>query len=101
MAQMPDGILDMIPDGFKIIGDNAYRGVPEKFSAPNPHDTKNVASFKGRARARHETFNKRIKDYQIINQQFRNKLAKHKIAFEAVCVLVQYNIENGNGLFEI
>jgi DDE superfamily endonuclease len=100
MARKPGGILEMIPEGLKRIGDKGYRGEPEKISTNNPHDSTNVKIYKGRARARHETYNKRIKDYQIIRQQFRNNLSKHKIAFEAVCVLIQYTIDNGNPLFE-
>jgi DDE superfamily endonuclease len=100
VARQPDGILAKIPDGRKIIADKAYRGESNKFATPNEHDTINTAKFKGRARARHETYNKRIKDYQIIRQQFRNNLIKHKTAFEAVCILVQYDIEHGNPLFE-
>lgn len=101
MAREPNGILEKIPDGKKIIGDKAYRGEPDKISAPNLHDCLMASTYKGRARSRHETFNKRIKDFQIINQRFRNKLSKHQIAFEAVCVLVQYDIETDNPLFVV
>jgi DDE superfamily endonuclease len=100
MARQPGGILTKIPEGKKIIADKAYRGEPEKLTCPNLHDSLQVASFKARARARHETFNKRIKDYQITRQEFRHSHGKHKIAFEAVCVLVQYDVDI-NPLFEV
>lgn len=98
---MPGGLLDSIPDGRKVIGDKGYRGEPDKISTPNLHDSLIVHEYKGRARARQETFFKRIKDFQIIQQRFRSDIAKHKIAFEAVCVLVQYDIENGHPLFAV
>jgi DDE superfamily endonuclease len=101
MTREPDGILGKIPDGKKIIGDKAYRGEPDKISAPNPHDSLVSSTYKSRARSRHETFNKRIKDFQIISQPFRNMLDKHQIAFEAICVLVQYDIETDNPLFDV
>jgi DDE superfamily endonuclease len=95
------GILNKIPDGRKIIGDKGYRGVDDKISTPSGDESKNVKAFKGRARARHETFNKRIKSFGIIQLQFRSDIALHRMAFEAVCVLVQYDIETNHPLFEI
>lgn len=100
VSRMPDGILTKIPEGKKVIGDKAYRGEPDKFSTPNPHDSKNVKAFKGRVRARHESVNKRIKDFKVIDGPFRSSHVHHKIAFEAVCILVQYDLENGFPLFE-
>jgi DDE superfamily endonuclease len=100
MPRQPDGILTKIPAGKKIIADKAYRGEANKLSTPNPHDSAVVSAYKGRARARHETVNKRIKDYQIAQQRFRHCIEKHKVAFEAVCILVQYDLENNNPLFE-
>jgi DDE superfamily endonuclease len=101
IARQPGGILEKIPDGRKAIADKAYRGEPTKFSTPNIHDSLNTAKVKGRARARHETFNKLLKDYQILRQEFRNDIGKHKTAFEAVCILVQYGIEHGKPLLKL
>jgi DDE superfamily endonuclease len=95
------GVLEKIPAGRKIIGDKGYRGVPDKITTPTGDESNNVKIFKGRARARHETINKRIKSFGIIRQQFRSDIGYHRMAFEAVCVLVQYDIESDHPLFEI
>ena len=66
-------------------------------STPNEHDAPRVATFKNRARARHETFNSRLKDFHALSQKFchnrrttseEDYVAAHKRVFEAVCVLV-------------
>jgi DDE superfamily endonuclease len=96
----PEGIMDQIPPGRKLIGDTGYQGEPDKITTPNPHDSLIVKQFKNRARARHETFNKRIKDYQILRQEFRSDTSYHQIVFESICILCQYDIENGHPLFQ-
>ena len=65
--------------------------------------TTNTTSFcqQSRARARHETFNGRIKNFGCLDDRFRHGMEKHKICFEAVCVIVQYQLENGSPLFDI
>ena len=54
-----------------------------------------------RARARHETFNSRIKNFGCLEQRFRHGMEKHRICFEAVCVIVQYQMDNGAPLFDV
>lgn len=98
--QQDGGLGDKIPDGKKIIADNGYQGL-EKVSAPNPYDDAAVKRFKERARARHETVNSRIKNFRCVSETFRHGEEKHQIMFEAVCVIVQYDMENGKPLFDI
>ena len=95
------GLMQKIPVGKKVIGDEGYRGEPNTVLTYNPHDTRDTKRFKSRARSRHETFNRRIKIFNVLNTNFRHALNKHKSTFEAVCVIVQYQLENGNPLFDI
>jgi hypothetical protein len=67
----------------------------------NSLDSEPVKWFKKIARARHEDVNSRLKRFKILSEQFRHTAAKHKIAFEAVCILVQYSLENGHPLHSI
>jgi DDE superfamily endonuclease len=92
------GLKDRIPDGFKIIGDKGYVRGEEIVSVNNRLDSVPVKIFKRLARARHEDVNGRLKRFDILSDRFRHNVTKHKIAFEAVCVLVQYNFENGHPL---
>jgi hypothetical protein len=96
----PDGLMSKIPDGKKAIGDSGYRGEPSKVATKNHLDSEEVAKFKNRVRARHETFNGRIKFFKVLDERFRHGLDKHKLCFEAVCVLTQYELENGNPLMD-
>ena len=54
-----------------------------------------------------ETCFKRFKDFKVLRESFRHgkgtedKLGKIKMAFEATAVLVEYDLENGYGLFQV
>jgi len=50
-------------------------------------------------RARHETCNRRFKQWGILKQQFRNDKMKHVLVFYAIAVMTQMSIDNGNVLF--
>jgi hypothetical protein len=102
----PNGLKSKIPDGRKGIGDEGYKGDPDKVATRNAaFDDPEVRRFKKRTLARHETFNSRLKAFGILNQAFRStgpsRLDKHKAAFEACCVIVQYEMDNGHPLFAI
>jgi hypothetical protein len=95
----PDGLKSKIPAGKKVIADRIYRD--PVCSIRNPQDTPEVRKFKRRARARHETFNARIKSFKVLAEKFHHGAAKHKAVFEAVCVITQYQMENGHPLFDV
>jgi DDE superfamily endonuclease len=96
------GLQSMIPPSKKVIADKGYRCKNDKtLSTPNPFDSDILKTFKRRTRARHETFNKRIKQFGILSGCFRHKLAKHQCVFEAICVIVQYDMDSGYKLFDV
>lgn len=96
--------MHKIPDGFLAVADKAYRGEPGKVSHnANPLDDPETVALKNRIRARQETFFARVKSFKVIENRFGHKpvLDKHKLCFEAVSVLVQYDIDLGNPLFAL
>lgn len=93
------GLQDMIPKGKLVIADGGYKG-SDKIAVPNPKDPKPMRRFKSRARLRHETLNGWQKNFSVLEQMFRHSVDKHKQAFEAVCVTVQYQMDNGAVLYE-
>lgn len=101
----PGGLMSRIPDGGRVVADEGYRGEGEIISTRNPCDTEAVREFKNRVRARHETFNSRLKAFKILSQPFRGqgnaRMEKHQAAFEACCVIIQYNMANGHELFKV
>lgn len=94
-------LKNKIPGGKRAIGDTGYRGEPTTISAPNRHDQEELRKFKSRARLRHETFNGRLKNFHCLAERFRHGIDKHHICFEAICVIVQYQLENGSSLFDV
>jgi hypothetical protein len=92
--------------GKMLIGDKAYKpgdAFPDEFgmfAPPSRLDSVLYARWKSRARCRHETFNGRLKNFQILSETFRGTdLRKHMAAFEAVAVIVQYQMDNGSPVF--
>ena len=94
-----------IPEGKKAIVDKAYCGEKNnKAAPPSEYDSKELRTFKNRVRARHENFNARLKAFKILSTTFRitqNRKEKHKVVFESVCILCQYDLENGHPLWEV
>ena len=96
-----------IPQGKKLIGDSGYKGEPTKISTTVAEHSRDVKEFFARAKSRQETFNTRLKFFNVLSGCFRHgkgakqKLELHKTCFEAICILVQYDLENGHPLMEI
>jgi hypothetical protein len=55
----------------------------------------------GRARARHEMLNGRLKNWGILAQVVRHHISLHGGVFRACAVITQLTIENGEPLFEV
>ena len=68
---------------------------------PNSLDSDDLKKFKSKARCRHESLNGRLHNFKILQDKFRHGMDCHKIAFEAVAVIVQYQMDNGAPLFEV
>ena len=104
MTIFREGLMAHIPEGKLVIADKGYRGEP-MVSYPNPQDREDVAIFKARALARHETVNKRFKDFKILGETFRHAngdpLGSHRVYFFAIVVLTQVKIEMGEPLFNL
>jgi hypothetical protein len=71
------------------------------FTLPNEFDSKELNNFKSRGRLRHETFNARLKNFKCLSDTFRHGFGKHRFVFEAVVVIVQYQMDNGSPIFSV
>ena len=92
-AKMPEGKIGIV--------DRGYQGEAGLLAVPNDKDPKPLRNFKSRARCRHEALNGRIGKFKCLYEPFRHGWDKHKIALEAVCVAVQYQMDNGAELFAV
>ena len=95
-----EGLQNKIAPGKLAIVDRGYGGA-ENIAPPSSLDPDDLHNFKARGRCRHETFNSHIKFYQILQNCFRHGVKKHPIAFDAVCVTVQYQMDDGAELFAV
>ena len=84
------------------IADLGYPGTQGVLSLPNwGMDSKEFNRFKTRARLRLETFNGRMKKIEIVNHMFCHSQDKFKDAFEAVALIIQYQMDNGRPVFDV
>ena len=71
------------------------------FALPNAADSTELNKFKSRTRLGHETFNARLKFFSALSLPFRHGFAKHKFVFEAIVVIVQYQMDNGSPIYAV
>ena len=85
----------------RVEADDGYIGeAPEHIKCPksftNPAETEKMQQ---RVRARHETVNKRFKQWGCLSQRFHHEIGRHDDVFRAVAVITQLAIELGEPLF--
>lgn len=85
----------------KVIADQGYRGEQDHVYVDNVFITAEGKKQKALVRARHETVNKRFKQFNILSRVFRHDVAKHGPVFMAVAVLSQLAIKMGEPLFSV
>ena len=94
------GLKDLlIGAGERAEADAGYRGEPLAIDLPDSGHI-SMRRDKARARMRHETCNKRFKQWNCLNENFRHSLENHGHCAHAVFVLTQLAIENGEPLFD-
>jgi hypothetical protein len=85
----------------RVYGSKSNPSTHAKLSLPNDSDSKVLANFKARARCRHETFNGWLKFFKALSDTFHHNPNKHDQVLKAVCVIVQYQMDNGGKNFEV
>lgn len=87
-----------IPEGKFGIADSAYAGF-RKLLQYSGRDSAELANFKTRGKLRLEAINGRFCKFKCIGDTFRHSVPKQKSAFDAVAVLVQYELDDTSTLF--
>lgn len=85
----------MLAPGEQVLTDQGYRGDTRcctTLDAKNQHHRTAMSH----ARCRHETINRRLKQWKALSCRFRHHRTKHHFVFRAVMVLTQLAFENGN-----
>jgi DDE superfamily endonuclease len=87
-------LIHQLLPGERVEADKGYRGEPLYVSDPGDFTSLAKKAAKAEARARHETINRRLKQWSCLKQVYRHDLEKHSVVLRAVAVLVQLNIKN-------
>lgn len=89
--------------GEKAEADDGYKGLPDHVALPtDPRATSSGAEMaKSLARRRHETVNKRFKQWGCLNQTYRHDIHFHQDVFSAVAVITEVILECGEPLFPV
>ena len=90
----------LLAHGERTITDLGYRGEPTTINTPHVGSEEYQDEMK-EIRARHETVNKRLKNWGVMKKPFRHETSFHNVCFEAVAVLTQILMESGKPLFQI
>ena len=91
-----NAILEALRPGEKIMADRGYND-PNYFDLP----VGNAIRQRKQILARHETVNRRIKQFCCMSSRFRHALHLHPRFFHAVVNLTQLMIENGEPLYSV
>ena len=84
----------------------SHEGAPEKVTVKREGHTPNVFEFLDRAQNRQESYHSRLENYNILTHRFphgkstQDKMNLHKMAVEAVAVIVEYDMRY-HPLFEV
>lgn len=98
-----NGIMSELEPGERVEADDGYVGeAPQHVKCPKSIGQLPLTeSMQALVRRRHETINKRFKQWAILKQCYRGELHKHCLPFCVVAVATQLAIENGEPLFSV
>ena len=86
--------------GEMYVADGGYADGRVRADTPNGLNTADQY-MKSKVRARHETVNKRFKEYRCLEDAYRHSLDKHCCVFRPVATIVQLEIEECRPLFDL
>ena len=100
------GLREELEENERVEADDGYRAYDPEFTKTrtgfsSKYREKPIKEMQNTIRARHETVNKRFKQFSILCQPFRHTLENHGSVFRAIAVLTQLAIESGENLFEV
>ena len=97
----------VMPAGKRAIADDGYKGEPTKILITRNEQPRDMKIWIGRVKARQEVLHTRLKSFNILDHRFRHgtstedRMDLHQMAVEVVCIVIQYDYENGNPPFEV
>jgi hypothetical protein len=98
-----DELMKLLEPNERVEADEGYMGEFATHVKPGS-DYAATLDFKimqERVRLRHETVNKRLKQFGSLRKRFDHSIFQHSCCFYAAAVLTQFAIEDGEPLFEV
>ena len=102
--------MGMLLEGERVEADDGYRGEPGSIDLPGERLGRERVNLlgqwqqrrrKGWVRARHETINRRFKQFQCLNRVYRHGVGTHALCFRACVVLTQIGIDYGEHVWDL
>ena len=95
-------LRNFLDPGERVEADKGYAGHADKIVCPaNAGIPPYLRRMQGRARARHETLNGRLKNWGILKGEYRHDIKVHGTVFYTCAVITQLCVTNGEPLFEV
>ena len=94
-------LIHKLDDDEMVEVDNTYSGLRAYCRLPGDYVSDGDRTAKTNARARHETINKRLKQWGCLGHRFRHHLNLHGMFFRACVVMTQLSFENGFPPFQV
>lgn len=92
------GMKRNLDEGELVVADGGYKD--ERCMACKDEQDPNREFF-ALVRARHETVNRRFKQFAVLGNRFRHSLKLHSFCFYAVCNITQLLLLSGEPLFSV
>ena len=97
-----DALMFYLDKDERVEADKGYRGVdPEFAKTPAGLTRGKEKKLQSTVRSRHETVNKRLKQFGILSGVYRHDLFNHNFVFRAVAVITQLVFESGQPVFSV
>jgi hypothetical protein len=100
-----NGLKAKMPPDKWVIADLALRSSREDemkmISCPNSGDSIPFKKFKSLCRCRLESVFSRLKNCNVLKNEFTHSVDKNELCFVAVCVITQHHLDNGGHLFKV
>ena len=94
-------LKDRLQYGERVETDEGYSG-DWKVRTPTDYEgNQDWKIMKGKARARHEAVNGKMKEFAILSCVYRGDRNKHYLVFHALAGIVQSEIMSGRGTFDV
>jgi len=97
-----EGLAHELGPGERVETDKGYRdSAPFLTRVPGGMEEPERRGMTARVRMRHETCNKRLKNWNILASPYRHNIVNHQVYFGAIACLTNLAFECGEPLFNV